>query len=109
MRRSKFGNVWTEIDGIKFQSKAEARRYEVLRDRQTTGMISDLRLQVSYPLTINGAKIATYRADFVYIRSGGEIVEDVKGVRTDLFKLKKKLMKALHGIEIYETGKANDP
>jgi hypothetical protein len=47
--------------------------------------------------------ISGFKADFVYIRDGQEIVEDVKGRLTDVYKLKKKLMKACHQISILET------
>jgi hypothetical protein len=60
---------------------------------------------VSYKLEINGILICTYIADLVYWRTGKpkEIVEDVKGVRTPEYKIKKKLMKAIYGIDIFET------
>ena len=66
------------------------------------GIISDLRLQVPYVITVNGLKICKYVADFVYIDKGYEVVEDVKGMKTPTYNLKKKLMKAVHGIEIQE-------
>ncbi len=91
------------MDGITFHSKKESRRYEILRDMLRDGLISDLRLQKSYQITINGKKICRYIADFVYIQDGAEIVEDVKGRLTDVYKLKKKLMNACLNIDIYET------
>lgn len=102
-RRSKYGNIRTEVDGIKFHSRKEAARYEVLRDMNAAGLISDLRLQVSYQITVNGAKVCRYIADFVYTQNGVSIVEDVKGRITDVYRLKKKLMKACLDIDIYET------
>lgn len=102
-KRNKFGAVRTEVDGIKFHSKKEASRYLELKMLQADGAISELRLQVSYKITVNDFLICRYIADFVYIQDGKEIVEDVKGKITDVYRLKKKLMKACHGIDIYET------
>lgn len=104
-RRNKYGAVRTEVDGIKFHSKKEAARYVVLRDMLRDGLITDLRLQVSHQITVNGFKICRYVSDFEYIEDGVQIVEDVKSVRTSkepVFRLKKKLMKACLGIEVYE-------
>lgn len=63
-----------------------------------------LELQPKYPLTVNGEKICTYIADFKYwdAQKNAEIVEDVKGVRTPVFRIKSKLVKALYGIDIVE-------
>lgn len=102
-KRNKFGAVRTEVDGIKFHSKKEASRYLELKLLQADGAISELRLQVSYRIVVNNALICRYIADFVYVQDGQEIVEDVKGKITDVYRLKKKLMKACHGIDIYET------
>lgn len=102
-RRNKYGAVRTQVDGITFHSKKEAKRYEVLRDMLRDGLISDLRLQKSYQITIDGNKICRYIADFVYVKDNQVIVEDVKGKLTDVYKLKKKLMKACLNIDIYET------
>lgn len=74
----------------------------VLKLLRFTGDISDLRLQVPYEIIVNGQKICKYIADFVYTKNGNVVVEDVKGFPTAVYKLKKKLMKAVHGIEIQE-------
>lgn len=102
-RRNKFGAIRTTVDGIKFHSRKEAARYEVLRDLASSGQISELRLQVSHTLTVNGMKICRYISDFEYVEDGLPIVEDVKGRLTDVYKLKKKLMLACHNISIRET------
>jgi len=60
-------------------------------------------LQVNYPIEHKDIKICSYRADFVYVQGGKTITEDCKGFRTDVYLLKKKLMKAFYGIEILET------
>ena len=103
-RRSKFGNHKTVVDGITFDSKAEATRYSVLKVLQSAGVVTQLRLQVPYDLSVNGVKVCRYIADFVYTMDGKEVVEDVKGMRTPEYKLKRKLMMAVFGIEIQEIG-----
>jgi len=103
-RRSKYGARKTVVDGIKFDSMAEATRYSVLKIVQASGLISELRLQVPYVITVNGKKICRYVADFVYVENGKEVVEDVKGMKTPVYNLKKKLMEAVFGVVILETG-----
>lgn len=103
----KYGNKKTEVDGIKFDSKAEANRYEKLKALEKSGVIKGLELQKTYKLCKgrwnNGKPFSiSYKADFVYSLDGDIIVEDVKGFRTEAYQLKKKLMKAVYGIEITE-------
>lgn len=105
---SKYRNQRTEVGGIKFASKREARRYQELKALESLGEIAHLGLQVRYPLTVNGIKVGAYVADFVYsvVPEAGdlvEVIEDCKGYRTPMYKLKKKLMFAIHGIKITET------
>lgn len=112
--RSKYGNKRVPVDGIMFDSMKEARRYQALRLEERAGHIRDLQLQVPFEITAHprhgGAPkvVAKYLADFTYVRllpDGDElfIVEDAKGVRTDVFNLKKKLVEHEHGIEILLT------
>lgn len=96
-------------DGLTFDSKAEARRYDDLTLRERIGEIikGSIRRQVRYQLAVNGVHICAYVADFVYREAHApecDVVEDVKGVRTKEYKIKRALMKACHGIEITETG-----
>ena len=91
------------IDGISFDSKKEAKRYRVLLGMQQVGIISGLRLQVRFKIKVNNQLICTYVADFVYVHKNKLIVEDVKGLKTSIYKLKKRLMKTIHNIEIFET------
>ena len=103
----KYGNHKTEVDGIKFDSKAEANRYEKLKDLEKSGIIKGLELQKPFRLCKgrwnNGKTFSiSYNEDFVYTLDGDIIVEDVKGFRTEAYQLKKKLMKAVYGIEITE-------
>lgn len=103
-KRSKYRAEPIVIDGIRFDSKAEARRYAHLELLQRAGEITDLERQVRFPLDVNGELICVYIADHAYFvcRENRRVVEDVKGVRTPVYRLKKKLMKALHGVEIVE-------
>lgn len=104
----KYRNKVTERDGHRFDSKKEADRYAALCLLETAGRVRGLNLQVQYPLTVNGSLVCKYRADFVYeeLQRDGSwawVTEDVKGYKTPLYKLKKKLMRACHGIEVRET------
>jgi hypothetical protein len=107
-KKTKYNNKITELDGIKFHSRKESVRYSQLKLYEKGGLIKDLRLQVSYELipkmVINGKteRAIKYVADFVYIDTVNdkEIVEDVKGMITDIFKIKYRLMKQIHGIDI---------
>lgn len=96
----KYGNEPTVVDGITFDSSKEARRYGVLKILERAGNISDLELQPRFRIHVNGRTICTYIADFAYTKDGARIVEDVKGVKTPVFNLKRKLMKAVHGIDV---------
>jgi hypothetical protein len=99
----KYGNRKTEIDGHNFDSLAEGRRYEVLRRLERCGDITDLELQPRIDLHVNGVYCGFYRGDFRYKTSrGAVVVEDVKGVKTPIYRLKKKLVRAIHGIRIVE-------
>lgn len=102
---NKYGNRNTVIDGISFDSSKEARRYTELRLMERAGKIKNLELQVPFELLPKCGKnrAVKYVADFVYIdENGKKIVEDVKGYRTEVYKLKKKMMLALLGIDITE-------
>ena len=75
---------------------AEGRRYLELKLLAQQGEIENLKLQVRFPLLVNGVKVCAYVADFVYEQDGIEIVEDRKGFQTPVFKLKKKLFEACY-------------
>lgn len=116
----------TTVDGIEFHSKKEARRYQQLKLLEKAGTICDLKRQVKYELIpaqyIDGKcveRAVTYTSDFEYYvlkdlrqktvmadhRSktvGEHIVEDVKGVRTNEYVIKRKLMLHKYGIRIQE-------
>lgn len=111
-KRHKFGAVATTVDGIRFASKREAARYGELKLLQGAGVIRGLVLQPKYDiyaLAFQAApvKVGFYKADFRYMVPvlDGKwkfIVEDVKGVRTEIYRLKKKLVEAQYGITITE-------
>jgi hypothetical protein len=123
--RSKYGNRKARVDGITFDSIHEAERYIVLRDMERIGTIKNLRLQVPFELIpaqreegqcyVRGPhrgekrpgkvieRAVTYIADFTYYGANGElVVEDAKGVRTEVYKIKRKLMLYFKGIRIRE-------
>ena len=107
MRRpSKFGAVPTFVDGIRFDSKGEARRWGELKLMERAGQIRDLERQVPYRLEVNGELVSKYVADFRYFDRAKSVtvVEDFKGHKTPEYRIKAKLMKALHRVEILETG-----
>lgn len=114
-KRSKYGNktVVDPVDGI-FHSQAEYKRWKELQLLERAGEITGLLRQERFNLIVNGLPICTYVCDFYYVETGkrplsvaGTVtVEDVKGVHTPEFKIKRKLMKACHGIDISIIGKS---
>lgn len=106
---SKYHARKTTTDGITFDSRREADRYLVLKGMEEDGTIEDLRRQVRYELVpafdVDGRhyRPVYYVADFVYVEDGKEVVEDVKGVRTDVYRLKSKLFARRYGMSIKET------
>lgn len=102
-RQSKYKAQITTVNGIRFHSKAESKRYLVLKSLYDAGQIKDLKLQVPFDIKVNNMKVCRYIADFTYIEGDKYIVEDVKGVKTPLYSLKKKLVKAVFDIDIRET------
>lgn len=117
--RSKYGAIRTEVDGIRFASKAEARRWSELRVLERVGEITDLKRQPSFALMaaiveggltninegrVTGMRIVgEFRADFSYRERGQLVVEDVKGMRTlALAAWKIRHMKAQYGVEVRE-------
>lgn len=110
--RSKFGAVRTEVDGVTFASKAEARRYSELKLLEKAKRIRDLTLQPRFPLEVIRAMetvvIGEYIGDFAYEEWIEEtsrfrgVVEDVKGFKTPLYRWKKKHVEAQYGITVVE-------
>lgn len=125
MRRRKYGNKETVVDGKKFDSKKEAYCYLALKERQLRGEIANLRLQVPFELVpaVTEERVVhlkrkpdrtevhtvqqpvRYIADFVYEENGAEVVADAKSEATrmsDKYIIKKKMMRAFLGIKIKE-------
>lgn len=103
---SKYRNKIVVVDGLKFDSGIECRRWFYLAELERQGRISALRRQVDIPIYVNGIEVCFWRADHVYIEEGVEVWEDVKGKATDLYLLKKKLVEATYGKKIKEIRKA---
>lgn len=103
-RPPKYRNHKVTIGEIRFDSKREARRYQVLVLLQRAGKITELRRQVRYHLDVNGVHICDYVLDFQYRRDGVLVYEDskTKGTRTRNFIIKQRLMLACHGIRVEE-------
>lgn len=109
-KKSKYSAKKCIVDGIKFDSLKEARRYFVLASLERSGKIRKLERQVWYRFALNDVKICAYVADFVYEerREAGtatawvRVVEDAKGMRTREYRIKAKLMQAFYGITIAE-------
>ena len=99
-KKHKYNAKSCVIDGIRFDSLKEGRRYTELKLLEHAGIITELSLQPSFKLQVNGVLICKYIGDFKYLENGELIIEDVKGVKTREFRLKQKLMKAIHDIEI---------
>lgn len=109
---TKYSNKKTLVDGIWFDSKKEANRYQDLLLMQKAKVIRNLAIQQVFELVpsvvLNGRKRppVRYKADFTYFddtKGGAFVVEDTKGFRTEGYKIKRHLMKAVHGIEVLET------
>ena len=106
IKASKYHNRKTTYQGVRFDSQKEAKRYQELQWMQQAGLIQDLELQPRYDLIVNGHKLGFYRGDFRYkdVATDSVVLEDVKSpaTRTAVYCLKKKLVKALYGVEIIE-------
>lgn len=123
--RNKYGNRKTVVNGIEFDSRKEAVRYQELRLLERAGKISGLRLQEKFILIPSQREASTevyksgpqkgrrkpgkllekecsYIADFFYTEDGEIVVEDTKGFRTEAYKIKRKLMLERYGIRIRE-------
>lgn len=106
----KYHNKPTKVDGLRFDSKKEAQRYQELLLMQRAGVITNLQRQVYYLLKPTQRdksgkllfKKLGYVADFVYRQNGELVVEDVKGMKTPLYKWKRAEMYEKYGILIKE-------
>ena len=89
--------------GFKFDSQAEHRRWRELVLLEQAGEISHLEVHPVFPLLVNGVNVGKYVGDFQFTDANGRrVIEDVKGVKTPVYRLKRKLMWACHQIDIVE-------
>lgn len=107
--KSKYHSTKQIIDGHVFASKKEAARYEELKLLERAGIISGLELQKRFELIpsqrIDGKVVERpcyYVCDFAYCEGGKQVIEDAKGMKTEVYKIKKKLMLYKYGIIIRE-------
>ncbi len=102
--RQKYHNEPITVDGIKFGSQLEARRYGELRIRERVGEITNLKPHPKFRLVVRGHKICWYTADSEYYENGERVVEDVKSdpTRTRAYRLRVKLMWAIYKIKVRE-------
>ena len=105
----KYGNRKTTVGQRTFDSAKEARRYQQLCLAEKAGAIRNLQMQVRRELIpaqyINGRcaeRAVTYTSDFEYDTDSGHTVEDVKGMRTKEYVIKRKLMLWRHHVQIRE-------
>ena len=107
VKQNKYGNEPTIVDGIKFPSRKEASRWQELRLLERAGEITGLVRQVRIELIPKTSmyNACYYVADFVYFdkKTGKTVYEDVKGYKTQVYEIKKKLLFWRHGIKIKET------
>lgn len=107
----KYHNIKVKVNGETFDSRKEANRYCELKLMQRAGKITDLKRQVNYLLIPaqydeDGnllERAVNYKADFTYKKDGQLVVEDTKGVKTDVYIIKRKLMLFVYGIRVVET------
>ena len=101
-RKNKYGAKKTTLDGIVFDSKAEANYYAMLKLREKAGEVHAVELQKPFVIAINGKVVCTYKADFAFhdeIEKRHRVI-DVKGMDTPVSRLKRKLVQAAHGVEV---------
>lgn len=109
--RQKYGARPVTIDGVRFASQVEARRYQQLRALEQAGEIRDLLPHPRFIFEHQGVRIGAYTADSAYtiVATGERVIEDVKSgpTRTTSYRLRRKLMQAFHHIEVkeYEEGR----
>lgn len=105
-RRAKFNNrKVTDEAGNEHASQKQFRRWQELQLRERAGEIRSLRREVPFALVVGGVLVCTYVADHVYELGAATIVEDVKSEPTrklPVYRIKKRLMKAIHNIEVQE-------
>lgn len=108
-KKNKYGNKRIKVGGISYDSKGEYARECSLKIQEKAGIIKNLKRQVTFSLDVNDVHICRYIADWSYtiVKTNIDVVEDFKGVETDVFKLKASLMKACHGIDVWANKQIN--
>ena len=101
-RPNKYGAVKTTVDNIRFDSKRESERYSELKLLFKNGHIHNLEIQPRFDFKIDGKHMFTYRGDFAYFDGDRRIIEDVKGHKTAIYKLKKKIIEKAFSVRITE-------
>jgi hypothetical protein len=104
VKRHKYGAVKTEVDGVVFASKKEAKRYQELKLLEKAKQIRALELQPVFKLMVGEHQIGKYVADFGYWdeRSSSRVYEDAKGFKTPMYRWKVKHVAAQYGIKVVE-------
>lgn len=131
-KSNKYNSKKVVVDGIKFDSETEGKRYLTLKQAQDDGLISDLELQPQYIIlpAIKGTRLKhfkripdrieeytiqqplKYTADFRYIKDGQVVVEEVKGSKWSIsrdYPLRAKMLRYFHGIEVKMVFDPNEP
>lgn len=101
-RDNKYGAKPVRMNGTRYASQKEWRRAMVLKSLAEDGKITEYKEQVWFACVVNGRKVCSYVADFTYVDAEGKYwIEDTKGYRNDMYKLKKKLFEACYKEEGY--------
>lgn len=108
-RLNKYRARKTSVDGITFDSQAEAFRYRSLKLLEKAGEITGLILQPEFAFMESGERAFRYKADFQYLRGSQVIIEDVKGVDTDASRLRRRLTELRHDVEIRIVDRYGNP
>lgn len=99
---SKYGNVRCELDGLKFDSKAERDYFAALRMRELAGEVRSIAVHPFWDVSVNGVEICRVEMDFSFydIREKRTRIIDVKGCDNPLSKIKRRLLRAVHGYDV---------
>ena len=102
LRRNKYGAIRTTVDGITFDSKAEAQRYVELKLMEKVGLVASIRVHPRFPIIVNHIKVCSVILDFSYYYLEDKLVvhEDIKGKDNALSRLKRKLVEAYWNIKV---------
>lgn len=110
--QNKYNASKVEVDGVVFDSKAEAAHYQALKIFEKEGLISSLKLQPKFQFMKDGEYLKTrtgrypagrrvsYIADFSFVYKGKRVVQDTKGMDTDMSRIKRALVELFHGIHV---------